>query len=82
MRGHCAYVVRTAQAFACAVLFCGSVAIASPQDRLGESDARHLLARTGFGPTADKIQAYARLTRAQAADRLLRETRDVPFVTP
>ncbi len=82
MRGPSAYVIRTAQALACAVLFCASAAIASSPDRLGESDARHLLARTGFGPTADEIQAYARLTRAQAVDRLLREARDVPMTAP
>ena len=38
---------------------------------LGADDARHLLARAGFGATPAEIEAYARLTREQAADRLL-----------
>ena len=38
---------------------------------LGIDDARHLLNRTGFGATPAEIDAYARLTREQAADRLL-----------
>ena len=38
---------------------------------LGFDDARHLLNRTGFSATPDEIDAYAPLTREQAADRLL-----------
>src|SRR5687767_9404911 len=38
---------------------------------LGVDDARHLLARAGFGAAPTEIEAYARLTREQAADRLL-----------
>lgn len=63
MGGRAACLDRTAQLFAaCAVFLGAAVASASPQDRLGESDARHLLARTGFGPTADEVATYARLT--------------------
>jgi uncharacterized protein (DUF1800 family) len=38
---------------------------------LGFDDARHLLNRTGFGAAPSDIETYARLTREQAADRLL-----------
>jgi uncharacterized protein (DUF1800 family) len=82
MRGYSTYVQRTAQALACAVLFWASAATAAPQHPLGENDARHLLARTGFGPSAEEIRTYARLTRAQAVDRLLREARHEPVMSP
>ncbi|MBI5753201.1 MAG: DUF1800 domain-containing protein, partial [Hydrogenophilales bacterium] len=42
---------------------------------MGYDDARHLLARTGFAPTELDVQTYAKLTRAQAVDKLLSETR-------
>jgi uncharacterized protein (DUF1800 family) len=38
---------------------------------LGYDDARHLLARTGFGPTLAEIQTFAHMTREQAVERLL-----------
>ncbi|WP_269533048.1 DUF1800 family protein [Chitinimonas sp. BJYL2] len=49
---------------------------------LGERDARHLLARTGFGPTSDEVASYARLDRAAAVDKLLAETRRKAVTTP
>ena len=42
---------------------------------MGYDDARHLLSRTGFAPREEEVQAYAQLTRAQAVDKLLAETR-------
>src|SRR5438477_258042 len=33
---------------------------------MGESDARHLLARTGFGPTTTEVRTYAALSRDDA----------------
>ncbi len=42
---------------------------------LGAEDARHLLARTGFGPTQAEIRTYAGLTREQAVARMLGEVR-------
>ena len=48
---------------------------------MGYGDARHLLARTGFGPTDAEVRAYAVMSRDDAIARLLRETRTVP-VTP
>jgi uncharacterized protein (DUF1800 family) len=43
---------------------------------LGYDDARHLLARTGFGPTDAEVRAYATLTREAAVAKLLQETQD------
>jgi len=48
---------------------------------MGYEDARHLLLRTGFAPTAAQVRDYAGLTRAEGVDRLLRETRTAA-VTP
>src|SRR5262245_59780101 len=42
---------------------------------MGESDARHLLARTGFGPTASEVRAYAKLSRDEAVAKILLESR-------
>src|SRR6185369_5836996 len=49
---------------------------------LGYDDARHLLARTGFGPTDAEVRAYVGLTRDAAVDRLLRETQTVATSIP
>ncbi len=38
---------------------------------MGEADAWHLLARTGFAPTAQELTAYARLSHSAAVERLL-----------
>jgi len=48
---------------------------------LGPDDARHLLNRTSFAASPAEIEAYARLTREEAASRLLATTRTTP-VTP
>lgn len=49
---------------------------------LGYDEARHLLARTGFGPTDAEVRAYATLTRADAVAKLLNERRLVAGTTP
>lgn len=49
---------------------------------MGEDDARHLLARTGFGPTWAEVQTYAALSRSEAVDRLLGETQVVAANPP
>ena len=49
---------------------------------LGYDDARHLLARTGFGPTDAEVRAYATLTREAAVAKLLRETRESALTPP
>lgn len=38
---------------------------------MGDADAWHLLARTGFAPSAAELSAYARLSRSAAVDQLL-----------
>ena len=48
---------------------------------LGYDDARHLLCRTGFGPTQAEIERYASMTREQAVRKLLAEAR-TNAVTP
>ena len=45
--------------------------LAAPAAEMGYADARHLLARTGFGPTQAEVQAFARLSREAAVARLL-----------
>ncbi|MBK1648033.1 DUF1800 domain-containing protein [Rhabdochromatium marinum] len=42
---------------------------------MGQDDARHLLARTGFGPTWSEIQHFASLSRSEAIEHLLADTR-------
>jgi uncharacterized protein (DUF1800 family) len=42
---------------------------------MGDEDARHLLARTGFGASPGELTAFAGLSRAAAVDRLLAESR-------
>jgi uncharacterized protein (DUF1800 family) len=57
-------------------------AFAASNAVLGYDDARHLLARTGFGPTEDEVRAYAPLTRGEAVAKLLRETRTTAVTPP
>ena len=42
---------------------------------MGYDDARHLLARTGFGPTDAEVRTFAALPRNEAVARLLRDAR-------
>ena len=55
---------------------------ATPNSVLGYDDARHLLARTTFGPTDAEVRAYAPLTREAAVAKLLRETRTSAATPP
>jgi len=59
-----------------------TAAFAAPTDVLGYDDARHLLARTGFGPTDAEVRAYAPLTREAAVAKLLKETRTTASTPP
>src|SRR5687768_3983524 len=45
-------------------------------------DARHLLGRTGFGPTAAEVEKALPLSREQAVDRILKDVRSTPTVAP
>jgi len=49
---------------------------------LGFDDARHLLNRTSFAANPEEINAFARLTREQAVDRLLAGGRNPPVTPP
>jgi uncharacterized protein (DUF1800 family) len=52
--------------------------LASPGTRaapMGPDDARHLLARTGFGATAAEVAEFASLDRGEAVERLLAAAR-------
>src|SRR5437764_12858628 len=49
---------------------------------MGDADARHLLARTGFGPTSAEVRTYAALSRNDAIDRLLRDVKAEPVTPP
>jgi len=54
-------------------------ALATP---LGEADARHLLARTGFGVSATDVAAFAKLDRNIAVDKLLDSAQINPQTPP
>ncbi len=58
-----------------AVLLLATGLVHAAAGPMGYADARHLLARTGFGPTDAEIRAFAGLTREQAVTRLLRDAR-------
>ena len=61
---------------ACAVALLLAAATASAQTALmGFDKARHLLNRTSFAAQTSEIDDYATLTREQAVDRLLSQTR-------
>ncbi|MFO1325085.1 MAG: DUF1800 domain-containing protein [Burkholderiales bacterium] len=49
---------------------------------MGYDDARHLLVRTGFGPTDAEVRAYAALSRDEAVAKLLREARTEALTAP
>ncbi len=51
-----------------------SLAVAAASAPMGYDDARHLLARTGFGPTDAEVRQYAAFSREDAVARLLRES--------
>ena len=64
------------------VLLAAVLAVApAPAATLGFDDARHLLIRTSFAANPADIEAFARLTREQAANRLLGWA-GKPAVTP
>jgi uncharacterized protein (DUF1800 family) len=63
---------------AAAIALASTLATAAP---MGFDEARHLLARTGFGPTDTEIRSYAALTREQGVNLVLRDVR-TQAVTP
>lgn len=46
---------------------------------MGPEEARHLLSRSGFGANPAEVVEFAALTRTEAVDRLLVETRSSPL---
>jgi uncharacterized protein (DUF1800 family) len=58
------------------------ISVAALAQPIGYDGARHLLNRVGFGATDPEIRDFARLTRAQAVDRILHETRREPATRP
>ena len=74
------YAVGLAVAVVTAVAAFAASAASTPV--LGYDDARHLLARTGFGPTDAEVRAYATLTREAAVAKLLKETQTTASTTP
>jgi uncharacterized protein (DUF1800 family) len=68
----------------CLFAFCIALAAAfgARAQALGYDDARHLLNRTGFGATDAEVEAFAKLTRAQAVDRLLEGARTSSVTAP
>lgn len=57
-------------------------ATAAPNATLDYDDARHLLARTGFGPTDAEVRAYAALSREAAVTQLLKDVRTTASAPP
>ena len=57
-------------------LVLGGICTAQAQE-IGVDGARHLLNRTGFAASENEIQYFSRLTREQAADRILNGARTV-----
>ena len=76
-------LVRVLSVFAalCALLAC-MVARAETAARLDVDDARHLLVRTGFGPTLAEVQALVGRSREEAVDAILAGARSTPSVVP
>jgi len=72
---------RVARIAVIALLASGVPAWAAPAP-MGEADARHLLSRTEFGPTAAEVRTFARLTRDEGVDRLLASVRTTPVTAP
>jgi uncharacterized protein (DUF1800 family) len=54
-----------------AALFLIAFALTAEGTSLGTDGARHLLARTGFGPTRTEVEAFAQKTREAAVKTLL-----------
>jgi uncharacterized protein (DUF1800 family) len=60
-----------------ALMLAGWAALAAAAAPLGPDDARHLLSRAGFGASLAEVETFARLSRAQATERLLAPRGDV-----
>ncbi len=72
------------QLAACLLLVaaCTAQAAAPVPEAMGDADARHLLLRTGFAPTAAQVHEFAALTRVEGVDRILAQTRTAASTPP
>lgn len=61
---------------------CAPAGVQPTAKAIGYADARHLLARTGFGPTDAEVRKYAEFTREEAVAQLLSDARASPIVPP
>lgn len=59
-----------------------NTAVDSSTRALTADDARYLLTRTGYSPDARELAPFVGLTRAQAVDRLLEQTRRTAVTPP
>src|SRR6185437_78662 len=76
-------VLATARRFVVvAMLGACAAAHADPAARLDFDAARHLLVRTGFGPTLAEVDALVGRSREDAVDAILASARSEPFVSP
>ena len=67
----------------CAAMAAGSApGTPVPGGALGYDDARHLLNRIGFGATQPEIERFARMTREEAARKLLADARTAAVTPP
>ena len=73
---------RSLVALSLAAVCTHALAVAAANAPLGYDDARHLLARTGFGPTDAEVRTYARLSRTEAVESLLRDVRTTAVTPP
>ena len=73
-------IARPTLAFAAVILAIPAVVLAGAP--IGEDGARHLLARTGFGPTAAAIATHAPLDRETAVARVLATARTSAATAP
>ena len=68
---------------AVAVLLAGAAVPASASNgAMGPDAARHLLSRVGFAASAADIEVFAKLSRADAADRLVKAATTVAITPP
>jgi len=67
-------------AVAAALALVAGPAIASQP--MGFDEARHLLVRTGFGPTDAEVRQFAGMTRERAVAQLLRDVRTAAVTAP
>jgi uncharacterized protein (DUF1800 family) len=69
-------------AFICAFAGLSAATDAVANATIGLEGARHLLSRTGFATPDAEVKTFAKLTRAEAADRLIKAANPVAITPP